>query len=284
MEKPPLYLRAGIATYLFFAAIGFRRFPGFNGVFYRLYHRLTQKRGVIALTTRTKTRLSIDLRDDIIATSLIEYGEWEPSLTRLLERLVRPGMTVVDIGAHVGYYTTLCARLVGKKGRVISFEPEPYNFSLLTHNTQSLDNCTIFNRGVSNAEGSATLYLAEGNLGAHSMHVKSGSATTIQTVVLDDFLSDTTVDVVKMDIEGNEPQALAGMQKILSHTTYLIFEYIPGYVSSPEEMFTQLSQAGFTLYELSHDTGELLLLASIPTEKRVFNIVGMKEALQASAQ
>jgi hypothetical protein len=49
-------------------------------------------------------------------------------------------------------------------------------------------------------------------------------------------------------------------------------------------MFTQLSQAGFTLYELSHDTGELLLLASIPTEKRVFNIVGMKEALQASAQ
>lgn len=284
MEKPPLYLRIGIASYLFFAAMGFRRMPGFKGMFYRLYHRLTGKRGVISLTTRSNVRLSIDLGDDIIATSLIEYGEWEPSLTKFIQRIVRPGMTVVDIGAHVGYYTTLCAQLVGKDGRVISFEPEPYNFSLLSRNAQQFSNCTLVNTGVSDTEGSATLYLAEGNLGAHSMHVKSGVATTIQTVVLDEFLPDTKTDVVKMDIEGNEPQALAGMQKMLSQTAYLIFEYIPGYVSSPEVMFTQLSTAGFTLYEVSHDTGELLLLVAIPTEKRVFNIVGIKETPQVSAQ
>ncbi|MDQ5955591.1 MAG: hypothetical protein QG621_594 [Patescibacteria group bacterium] len=280
MKKAPIFLSVGIALYLFFADRGFRQLPGFKGVFYRLYHHAPGKRGVISLTTVHAIPISIDLRDDIIATALIEYGQWEPSLTKFMCRVVKPGMTVIDIGAHVGYYTTLFAKLVGNEGTVISFEPEPYNFSLLAHNAGALSNCTLINKGVSDVAGPATLYLAEGNLGAHSMRSATSMSTPIETVRLDEYLKDTPVHVIKMDVEGNEPFALKSMRALLAQpTVVLIFEYIPGYVAAPEEMFTQLSQANFTLYEITHDTGDLVLLPTIPTEQRVFNILCTKEPL-----
>ena len=55
-------------------------------------------------------------------------------MTALVKRIVRNGDIVVDIGAHIGYYTLIFARLVGPKGKVFAFEPEPNNFNLLIKN------------------------------------------------------------------------------------------------------------------------------------------------------
>ena len=61
-------------------------------------------------------------------------GRYEPETTRLFKETVKPGMVVVDIGAHVGYYTLLAAKQVGPDGKVYAFEPEPGNHALLLKN------------------------------------------------------------------------------------------------------------------------------------------------------
>lgn len=279
MPRPRLGLRVFIGGYLFFTRLGCRGLPGFKGLFFRLYHRMKHKHGVMRVTTNEGHRLYIDLQDDIIATALIEYGAWELTLTELIKKLVKPGMTVLDVGAHVGYYATLLSELVGERGRVIAFEPEKQNFALLQVNAGTLPNCMLVNKGVSNNAGSVELYLADGNLGAHSMHVHTERSETIETVVLDDFL-DGRVDFIKMDIEGNEPLALEGMKKILAQPqVQMVFEYVPGYVANPEKMFNDLAAHGFTFFVVSHETGALTPIATAPVSEvpTVFNIFCTKE-------
>src|SRR5260370_40123996 len=62
------------------------------------------------------------------------YGTWEPAATSAVVGTVQPGMTVIDIGAHIGYYTLLFAKCVGSAGQGFSFEPLPGNYALLQKN------------------------------------------------------------------------------------------------------------------------------------------------------
>lgn len=266
LKKPRLGIRIFVYVYLFLAACGGRRVPLVKGLFYAGYSRMKDKYGVVQITTNEGIALSIDLRDNIIATFLIEYGEWEPGLTRVMQQLIRPGMRVIDIGAHIGYSTTLLSKLVGPEGSVTSFEPEPYNYSLLVKNAGGLTNCTLINCGVSDVEGVSVLYLAQGNLGAHSMHEKTGSSVEIKTIALDSAMREETIDFIKMDIEGNEPRALLGMEKLLhQEKLMLVFEYTPALVTNKEALFNSVRSYGFTPFVIMHQEGALVPFASIPS-------------------
>ena len=74
-----------------------------------------------------------NLRDSI-AREVCFMGRYEPQQSALLQRLLRPGMSFVDVGANWGYFTLLAAHLVGKSGRIISLEPDPRIFRLLQSN------------------------------------------------------------------------------------------------------------------------------------------------------
>lgn len=78
--------------------------------------------------------LTVDLQDFAIAGSLYSEGTWEPAETAFVKSFLRPGMNVVDIGANLGYFTTLFASLVTAEGKVIAFEPNPQNYGLLKTN------------------------------------------------------------------------------------------------------------------------------------------------------
>ena len=78
--------------------------------------------------------------DRHFAPCLRHHALWEPAETLALLRMLQPGMTVVDVGAHVGYYSVLCAQRVGRAGRVIAFEPEAQNRRLL-HANLLLNDC-----------------------------------------------------------------------------------------------------------------------------------------------
>ena len=81
--------------------------------------------------------------DRLIASFLWKFSILENYETGLLKQIVKPGMRVVDIGANIGYYTLLMARLTGPKGDIIAFEPDPDNYRLLTKNindTRNLSN------------------------------------------------------------------------------------------------------------------------------------------------
>ena len=99
-----------------------------------------QHRGVpldLAGTVEVETtfaRLLLDEHDEWITPTLQATQGWEPGQTALLGERITPAMTVVDAGAHVGYFTCQAARLVGPRGLVLAFEPAPRNYELLTAN------------------------------------------------------------------------------------------------------------------------------------------------------
>ncbi len=180
----------------------------------------------------------------------------EVGTRRLLSQLVQPGMVVLDIGAHVGYFTRLCSRWAGESGRVIALEPHPETHQALRQNTRKLPNVTALRLAASEAEGSAELYdyllmSASGSLhfdetlaqqqqsqmGAGDMAPRRQTGFKpqryrVRTVALDDCLAELgleRVDVVKMDIEGAELAALRGMRGLIADSPgmALVMEYNP---------------------------------------------------------
>ena len=147
-------------------------------------------------------------------------GLYEPDLTRLIEATVKPGMTVVDAGANVGYYTLIAARLVGRTGRIYAFEPDPLNYSYLIQNVDANDYSYVKTvpKALSNETG-MTKFI-EDPRGAEGFVTSASdfqSALDVPTVTLDDFFSGEgwpTVHIMKMDIEGSEKNALSGMSEL----------------------------------------------------------------------
>jgi FkbM family methyltransferase len=88
---------------------------------------------------------------------------YEAGTTRLFQVLLKPGMTVVDVGAHIGYYTVLASRLVREEGRVYAFEPDPDTFAVLIENikTKAIPNVLPIQKAVADRIGDAILYLGK---------------------------------------------------------------------------------------------------------------------------
>lgn len=151
-------------------------------------------------------------------------GLYEPAVTKAILELVRPGMTVVDVGANVGYYTLLASRLVGPGGRVYSFEPVLSIFEVLLSNLRDndCDNVTAERKAISDRSGDGRFlvdrYGTEGRLVAKGGHI------VVECTTLDEYfgaLGWPAVDVVKMDIEGGEPAALSGMRELVQRSPRL---------------------------------------------------------------
>lgn len=145
---------------------------------------------------------------------------------RILKKLIKPGDTVIDIGANFGLYTKFLSEATGNTGKVFSFEPVPGTFDILKNNINKskLNNVTIFKKAISDKNGEAFIFIPEYKDGSENYYEASLQNATqengirIETIRLDDWLSDkiNNIDFIKMDVEGHEPQALSGAEKILS--------------------------------------------------------------------
>jgi FkbM family methyltransferase len=159
---------------------------------------------------------------------------WEPAETLVLQRMLRPGMRVVDVGAHVGYYSVLFSRAVGAAGEVIAFEPEPRNRQLLQANLLLNDcgNVRVDARAVSRQTGRATLHLSRTNFGDHRLQPVAGrESIEVETVALDELLHAAIPDFIKMDTQGAEPAVLAGMRGLIERGREVLaclIEFAPG--------------------------------------------------------
>ena len=155
---------------------------------------------------------------------LIHNG-FEGVETRLVERLLRPGMTVLDIGAHHGLYTLLASKRVGRRGRVIAFEPSPRERKrLITHvRVNHCSNVCVEPYALGDRAGEADLFLVEGFQDwCNSLRppVVDGRTCTVRVEVrrLDDVLETlgiSQVDFIKLDVEGAELSFLHGASKLL---------------------------------------------------------------------
>lgn len=200
--------------------------------------------------------LLANIHDGGIGTLLFLQDEY--ALTRVAEirKTVKEGNVVIDIGANIGYFTVLLANLVGPRGKVYAFEPDPRNFRLLQHTIErnGWTHVVAEQKAVSNEAGELLLYQTQSwasntlTPGAHVSTVK------VQVITLDNFLSDEHyISFVKMDMDGSEPLAIQGMAQLTQRSPGLqvLAEYEPGnlkrYLSDPLDFITIAGEHGLKL-------------------------------------
>lgn len=159
------------------------------------------------------------------------YHNWEPLTEKFFLGSLRPGMTVVDVGAHIGYFTVKAAKLVGESGRVYSFEPLPENVDFLKRNLRhnDLKNVRIYPYAAGISRSKRLFYIADparrswgsmlGGFYPHPLATQLGQIE-VQQVVIDSVISGL-VHAVKIDVEGAEFEVLQGMERILSEMEQL---------------------------------------------------------------
>lgn len=210
-----------------------------------------------------------------------------------LERTVRPGMRVLDVGSNLGLYSVLVARLAGPSGRMICFEPDAVLHSALKRN--------LANNGLERAETHAVaLGAAAAALEFHRSIINSGDnhlgeepgalflrRTTISVVRLDDYLPGLDLDLVKLDVQGWELNVLRGMPLTLARNPglQLYFEFSDlGQArsgSSWQELITFLRQAGFRIFHpLQHrefDDDQLMEIARSLGRRGYTNLLASRQ-------
>jgi len=154
----------------------------------------------------------------------ILLGSYEPQQTRLFEETLRPGDTVLDVGAHVGYYTVLSAVLAGPTGAVWSFEPNPVNAGFLRRHAEinGLRQVRVTQAAVSDAEGTARF---DFGTGSGTGHLSTDGAIEVRTLRLDDFCAANGIvpRAVKIDVEGAEAAVLEGFAATLESARPVVF-------------------------------------------------------------
>jgi FkbM family methyltransferase len=214
--------------------------------------------------------LYLDLRDEAVSSSLYSEGIWEPEETAFVEKTLRPGMVFVDIGAHIGYFALMASGIVGNSGKVFAFEPDPGNFSLLERNvnTNHCQNVVVEQKAVTASSDKLLLYRSPNNWGDHRAYkpqYETGrdgrerrSAISVQATSLDAYFEQnpTRIDFVKMDIQGSEYAAFAGMHRVLEQNPDIVVltEFWPKGLREagvrPEVFLDAARESGFGFYRL----------------------------------
>jgi FkbM family methyltransferase len=202
--------------------------------------------------------MHLDLADSIQRN--IYLGTYEPRETALVRQWLKPGMTFVDAGANVGYYSALAATCVGPSGWVFAVEPQPNSYRQLAAMIQQngLTQVRVFACGLSAAEGELPLYLAPESAGENNATMVAHGASrkiTVPVKTLDGCMREwgiDQIDLLKIDVEGHEPQVFQGAATALAERRIraLLCEFNDFWLrragSSAEQLYALLQGAGFT--------------------------------------
>jgi FkbM family methyltransferase len=152
-------------------------------------------------------------------------GSLEPNVQRILATLIEPGFVVYDIGANVGFFTVLAARLTGPMGSVYSLEPAPHCAAAVAANAElnGLANVTVLQRAAGRAAGRERLYVVADQSWSHlesrGRHPLTTDALEVEVAAIDDLVAGGELpppDLVKLDVEGSEVDVLAGMRRTIA--------------------------------------------------------------------
>ena len=232
--------------------------------------------------------------DDPVVSGALHFGVYEKAETKFFQTACRKGMTFLDVGANIGYYTALAARAVGPTGKIIALEPDPESFKYLeqTIAANGTENVQAFPVAASDSSATLPLYISADNRGDNRLYAPSESRQQVEVkaVATDALLAENkidTVDLIKIDVQGYEPKVIAGLRNTIARSPNLtlLTEFWPKGIrdagGDPQDFLNTLRDLGLTLHELKAD-GELTELTDDADliarhqGRRYTNLVGRK--------
>jgi FkbM family methyltransferase len=225
-------------------------------------------------------KISLDL-DDWIPFNIFLTGIYTQEKTELLYFLssLRKGMTVLDIGANIGYYSLLAAARIAKNGKVHSFEPVRETYSRLQQNItlNEFKNMEAHRYIIHDHIGEMDIFVADkSNTGSsslsRSMENFSNTVQKVQTITIDSYIKSkqiSSVDIVKIDVEGSELFVLKGMKNLLKRDNMKIFLEINRHNlakqnTKPQDIAHFLQQVAYHPYLITKEGISRLKVENIP--------------------
>ena len=216
----------------------------------------------------------------IVDRLVFVYGWHEYAAVTLFEKLVHPGMYVVDVGANIGEYTLIAANALVGSGRVLAIEPNDTNLALLRHNID-LNHLTHMVQVLACAaganEGTAAMYVPENRDDLGSIKNRVGSPQSVRVVRLDDLSTAfdlPTVDLLKIDVEGFETRVLEGALETLRRFHPTVFFELNDYQRRDGHTWSEaielLQKEGYktsAIMSCRHGRWTLMDLSSHPPER-----------------
>jgi FkbM family methyltransferase len=218
---------------------------------------------------------------DLIQSYVFHFGIWEPEISHLVARILKPGDVFVDIGANVGYDSLLGSSLVGPQGQVVAIEASPTTFAKLKENIalNKSTNIRAVNVAVSDRVGTLDLFdVSERNCGAATTLAGRGGKliASVDALPLAQILTPTemgSVRLIKIDVEGAEPMIL---NDILDHiegfpaSMDIIVESSPDEFEASSQLFSRMTQTGYYAYAIENDYEKDRYLSNRPLSPLVF--------------
>lgn len=188
---------------------------------------VTEMRGGLLLCTGS---------DSLVEWEVFFYGAHEAYILRLLERLTQPGHVVIDVGANVGTHSLPLSRRVGPEGLIVAVEPEPRVRERLLENIalNRLENVNVLGRAITAKAGARELFTyAPGSPNRMTSSFTPDAArpsTSVLCATLDETVAELglkRLDLVKIDVEGYEPDVLIGGAECIARLRpHLVFECV----------------------------------------------------------
>ena len=187
------------------------------------------------------------------------YNAFEPLTTNYIKKYLRPGDTFLDVGANIGYFSTLASQLVGEAGHIFAVEASPEVIPMLHENTATLGNVSILNFAVGNRRGTTDFFMTED-------YVNSGVSMTpfaqntrkinVPIETLDHWYFELEpqsrrVDFIKCDVQGDEVAVLSGAKEMIesSKDLKMVIEWAPAWMRAagydPESFPEFIASLGF---------------------------------------
>jgi FkbM family methyltransferase len=182
-------------------------------------------------------------------------GLFEPAESRLIRELLGPRDTFVDVGAHIGWFTTIAAQCVGEDGLVIACEPYPPNVAALKENLElnSAENVRLVDMALGSQPGTLSLGFAADSGATTALDWGPCQRVEAPMTTLDKVTAEvSSVTVMKMDVEGWEAHVLRGGSEALARTEHVLMEInrpvLKKAGSSSEELYGLLRNSGFKTF------------------------------------
>ncbi len=245
----------------------------------------------------------------VVTTDLSEWGGrscyywgryYDVVHQALLRRILRLGDTYIDIGANLGFHSLFARKLIGPGGTLVSFEPHPRTFALLSAHfaINRIWGTHLFNLALGSEPGTATLHQPEEHSGTSTLRE---CATSVFSVSVPVETGDRVLEkvpftgrvVVKIDVEGLESAVLRGIEKTLERVSMVAMEVTPGWLirqgGSVEELYRYMAGLGFRpivpsiSWKLGLFPGELRFLPAEQVEEWQYDVCFVRDSLAAEA-